>query len=313
MSDKHETTHQIHIDADPNLVYGIIADAASWPHRFAPTIHVEQTSTGAGTERLQIWAMANEQVKTWTSRRELDPQARRVTFRQEVSSPPVASMSGTWTAASSPGGGTDLVLTHEFTAVDDDPDNVAWITKATNSNSETELTNIRNLADGWDQNNELTFSFEDSIEIAGPLEEAYDFLYDAGQWPARLPHVGALELNEDVRNIQWMSMDTRTKDGSTHNTRSVRICFPGEKIVYKQLVTPSMMTVHVGTWAFERLGDGVRVTSHHTVTLYEPAIRTVLGESGTVESAKTFIRNAAGGNSAATLKLTKEYVEARRV
>jgi Polyketide cyclase / dehydrase and lipid transport len=307
----HRTTHEIDVDAPADVVYGIIADATTWPLYFAPSVHVERTALGDSAERLRIWADANGEVKNWTSRRDLDAQTRRITFRQEVSSPPVASMGGEWIVTTGAGGGARLRLSHEFDAVDQDPESIAWITRATDRNSEKELANVKAVAERWDRLGELVFSFEDAMTVDGPAQAVYDFLYQAKLWPDRLPHVSRLELREDLANVQVMSMDTRTADGSAHTTESVRICFPCERIVYKQMVTPSLMTAHTGEWIVEPAGDRVQARSRHTVALNEDNIGDVLGADATVEAARAFVRKAAGGNSVATLTLAKEFVEAR--
>lgn len=308
---RHRSTHEIDIDAPADVVYGIIADAANWPQHFSPTIHVERREVDDSTELLSIWASANGEVKSWTSRRVLDAAARRIEFRQEVSTPPVASMGGQWTVIETSADASKLVLEHDFDAVDDDPAGIKWITDATDRNSNTELANIKALAEDWASVDELVFSFEDSVVVEGPLDKAYEFLYQAWEWPTRLPHVSRLDLQEDVKGLQVMSMDTSTKDGSTHTTESVRVCFPNEqRIVYKQLVTPSLMTAHTGEWTIRPDGEGLRATSKHTVTLNEKNISNVLGADATTGTARAFLRKAVGGNSAATLALTKEFTEA---
>jgi hypothetical protein len=311
-TERQHTTHEIDIAAPADIVYRIIADATSWPQYFRPTVHVERSEVDATTERLRIWATANDAVKAWTSRRHLDATGRRVRFEQEVSTPPVAFMGGEWIVDPGPGGSTRLVLTHEFAAVDDDPAGIEWITRATNRNSETELANIKTLAEGWDRLARLVFSFEGSVVVHGPLEAVYEFLYRADQWPDRLPHVARLELREDVENVQHMVMDTRAKNGSVHTTESGRVCFPSQRIVYKQLATPALLTAHTGEWLLEKGEDGgVLATSRHTITVNEAAIGTVLGPDATVESAKTFLRDVIGANSETTLRLAKEYAESR--
>ncbi|MFD9647506.1 aromatase/cyclase, partial [Streptomyces sp. NPDC059082] len=95
----HETVHEIEVDAPADAVYDLVADAARWPVHFPPNLHVDVLEGGGGkdgVERLRIWATANGAVKNWTSRRELDRAAGTVTFRQERSQAPVASMGGTW-------------------------------------------------------------------------------------------------------------------------------------------------------------------------------------------------------------------------
>jgi uncharacterized protein YndB with AHSA1/START domain len=308
---RHRATHEIDIAAPPQTVYRIIAEAEAWPQHFRPTVHVERDELDGSTERLRIWATANDEVKTWTSVRVLDDAGRRVTFRQEVSAPPVAAMGGEWICAPTPDGGTHLVLHHDFAAVDDDPAGVEWIRKATDRNSDTELANIKSLAERWDQIPDLVFSFSGSLLVQGPMEAAYEFLYQAAKWPERLPHVARLDLREDVENIQYMSMDTRAKNGSVHTTESARVCFPSARIVYKQVVMPALLAAHTGEWLLEKVAGGVLVTSRHTVTVNEPNIAKVLGADATVADARNFLRTAIGGNSEATLGLTKRYAEAR--
>ncbi|WP_433170089.1 aromatase/cyclase [Actinoallomurus sp. CA-150999] len=310
MTATQHTVHRIDIGAAPDLVFQIIADAADWPLHFGPTIHVDRTALDSPAERLSIWATANDDVKHWTSRRDVDREAGKVAFRQEVSAPPVASMGGEWIVEAGPDGCTRLTLTHDFTAVDDDPAHLDWIGRATDRNSRTELANIKTLAEEHDRTAALTFSFEDSVLVDGAPEAVYEFLYDAARWPDRLPHVGDLKVREEVPGIQVMTMDTRAADGSVHTTESVRVCFPAERIVYKQTLPPALMTAHVGEWTVAKTADGVLATSRHTVTVREEAVETVLGAGATVQQAKDFIRKAAGGNSAATLGHAKTFVEA---
>ncbi|MFI8931154.1 aromatase/cyclase [Streptomyces sp. NPDC053474] len=318
----HRTTHHTDIDAPAEAVYGIIAEATDWPACFAPTLHVERLEgagapAAGGRERLRIWAVANGDVTSWTSRRDLDPGAARIRFRQEVSAPPVASMSGEWTVGPGATPGTArLTLVHEFTAVDDDPAGTEWVTRATDRNSRTELANIKALAESRDTAADLVFDFADSTLVDGDPEAVYRFLHDAAAWPDRLPHVSRMRLREDHEGgeyVQWMVMDTVTEQGSAHTTESVRLCFPqARRIVYKQVVTPPLLAAHIGEWTVTRAPDGVRVTSWHRVRLNEDAITSVLGGDATVTAAKEFVRRAVGGNSAATLALAKTHAEGGR-
>lgn len=306
---RHQTVHETAIAAPAEVVYGLIADAQRWPVHFTPTVHLERTELDDRTERLQIWATANDSVKSWTSRRVLDPDAFRVEFRQEVSAPPVAAMGGVWTVRPAGPSASTLVLTHDFEAVDGDSAAVAWITEATDRNSTAELARLKRTAEQADRLSELVFSFADSVRVRGEADLVYTFLRDAGRWPVRLPHVDRLEMREDVPGIQLMAMDTRAADGSVHTTESIRICFAPSRIVYKQLVTPALMTAHIGEWLVEPGEDEVLVTSRHTVCLNESAIATVLGPDATTGTAREFIRRAVGGNSAATLALAKKFAE----
>ncbi|MGF7236711.1 MAG: aromatase/cyclase [Frankia sp.] len=306
----HHTVNQIDVDASAAVVYGIIADPLRWPQYFGPTIHVERAEIDADTERLQIWATANGEVRAWSSIRVFDPERRSVSFQQEISSPPVKFMGGTWTVNPGPGG-VRLVLTHDFEAIDNDEANLEWITRATEENSIVELTNIKNLAEEWNRRDEFVFSFEDSVLVDGKPEVIYAFLHDAGEWPQRLPHVAKMELRDEPGNLQLMAMHTRTQDGSVHVTESARICFPEERIVYKQLVTPELIAAHTGEWSLEQVGEGIQVHSRHTVALNESAVD-VNPETGTTwASVRDLVREAIGGNSRITLDRAKKFAEAR--
>ena len=95
------TTHTIDADAPADTVYGLLAASRNWPAVFEPTVFVDPLDEGvAGDgvtfERFRLWATVNGQVVSWSSRRELDRSTRLITFHQEHSTPPIASMSGSW-------------------------------------------------------------------------------------------------------------------------------------------------------------------------------------------------------------------------
>lgn len=308
----HMTEHSTTIDAPARAVYDLIADVTRWPIIFPPTVHVEYLERSPSTERIRIWASANDTVKGWTSRRDLDPDRLRVRFRQEVSSPPVATMGGEWVVTPLTDNQSLVLLTHDFQAVGDEAENLAWINRAVHRNSDAELTALRAAAAPRAEQDELTLSFADEVQVDGAASDVYDFVNEADRWPQRLPHVARVELTENTPGMQVLEMDTRTQDGSTHTTRSVRICFPHHQIVYKQLRTPALLSVHNGRWQFDQQGDQTVVTSAHTVVLIPQAIPAVLGPAADLDDAKAFVRAALGRNSTATMLAAKDYAQQRR-
>jgi aromatase len=142
----------------------------------------------------------------------------------------------------------------------------------------------------------------------------FDFLNEANLWNVRLPHVARVDLTEPTPGVQVLEMDTLTKDGKKHTTRSVRVCFPTERIVYKQIVLPALMTLHTGCWtiaADPADGAALTVTSQHTVSINEANIHRVLGPDADVAAARTFVQGALSANSLATLRHAKEFAESR--
>lgn len=307
--------HGITVSAPAETVYGLIADVTAWPQIFPPTVHAERIETDGTRERIRLWATANGTAKTWTSRRELDPEGLRITFRQEVSQPPVGAMGGTWIIVPVSATESRVRLLHDYRAVDDDPAKLAWIDQAVDRNSTAELAALKTAAEAAgaseaaDQPPRL-LTFDDSVQINGSAKDVYDFLNEAQLWTERLPHVSRVELQEETPGLQILEMDTRTKDGSTHTTKSVRVCLPYQRIVYKQIVLPALMSLHTGHWDLvEKPGGGVTATSRHSVVINEANIAKVLGPDADLAAAQAYVRNALSTNSLATLSLAKQYAE----
>ncbi|MER5208667.1 aromatase/cyclase [Streptomyces sp. NPDC002825] len=308
-----EVEHEITVSAPATAVYRLIAEVENWPRIFPPTIYVDHVERGENEERIRIWATANGEAKNWTSRRTLDPEGLRITFRQEVSTPPVASMGGAWIIEPLDGNESRIRLLHDYRAIDDDPESLQWIDEAVDRNSRSELAALKENVERAHADEALTFSFEDTVRIDGSAKDVYDFINEANLWSERLPHVATVRLDEDTPGLQTLEMDTRAKDGSTHTTKSFRVCFPDRRIAYKQVTLPALMTLHTGYWTFEETEDGgVSASSQHTVVLNTENIARILGEDATVSDAREYVQGALSTNSRATLGHAKDYAEAKR-
>ncbi|MFF9895949.1 aromatase/cyclase [Streptomyces longispororuber] len=308
-SELRTTEHEIKIAAPAESVYRLLAHAENWPRLFPPNIYVDHVERGEREERIRVWATAGDTVKNWTSHRTLDPRALRITFRQEVSTPPVAAMGGTWQIEALDPGETLVRLGHDFRATDDE--RLAWLEEVVDRNSRSELDSLKALAEpgGKAAADELTCSFEDTVQIKGAAEDVYDFIWEAGLWSERLPHVVTVRLDEPAPGIQTLEMDTLSKDGSTHTTRSHRVGLPGHRIAYKQTTLPALITLHTGYWTFTPHEDGVAASSQHTFTVDTDNITKVLGADATARDAIAHVRTALSTNSMATLGIAKTYAE----
>lgn len=310
MTTRH-VEHTIDIEAPATDVYAMIADVSNWPLAFPPTVHVDHIEAGATDERIRIWATANGTAKTWTSRRALDPAALRISFRQEVSAFPVAAMGGTWQVLGTDTG-SRVVLSHDYRAIDDDPDHLEWIDKAVDANSQTELAALKANTEFAATDTELSLSFTDEVTTSAAARDMYDFVNDAQLWVDRLPHVASVELREDTPGLQVLRMATLTANGDRHTTESVRVCLPPDTIVYKQTTLPALLALHTGCWRFTAHGESTIASSQHTVIIRPDRIVPVLGVDATVADARAFVRDALGTNSRATLALARDYAEGRR-
>ncbi len=308
-----EVEHSITVRAPASEVYRLLAEVENWPRLFPPSVYVDYIERSGNSERIRIWATANGEAKNWTSRRVLDPDGLRITFWQEVSAPPVADMSGTWIIEPAGELETSLRLLHSYRAIDDDPEGLAWIDRAVEENSRAELPGLKAAVESAVLASEFTLSFTDSVTVNGSAKDMYDFINQADLWTQRLPHVSSVKLTEDTPGLQVLRMETLTKDGSRHTTESVRVCFPHSRIAYKQTTVPALMDLHTGYWQFDEDDNGVTTaSSQHTVVIRADKVTEVLGQDADVAAARTFIREALGGNSNATLAHAKAYAEGRR-
>jgi aromatase len=311
-SGRQQVEHEILVSAPAADVYRLIAEVENWPRIFPPTVHVDHLERGEREERIRIWATANGRPKNWTSRRTLDPGTLTIGFRQEVSTPPVASMGGTWIIERLDTGGCRVRLLHDYTAIDDDPAGLAWIEQAVDTNSRSELASLKATVEAAVGSAELAFSFEDTVLVSGSAKDVYDFVNEAQLWEERLPHVVTVRLEEHEPGLQTLEMDTRSPNGSVHTTKSHRVCFPDERIHYKQTTLPALMDLHTGRWTFRETATGVAASSQHTVVLKPENITAILGPQAGVAEAREHVRAALSANSRATLGLAKEYAEGRR-
>jgi aromatase len=306
-----EVEHDITVSAPAADVYRLIAGVENWPRIFPPTIYVDTVERSGSEELIRIWATANGEPKNWTSRRTLDPNALRIDFRQEVSTPPVASMGGTWIIETISPAESRIRLLHDYRAIDDDPKSLEWIDEAVDRNSRSELAALKTNVELATASEELTFSFEDTVEIDGSAKDVFDFVNEADLWAQRLPHVASVRLEEDVPGLQTLEMDTRAPNGSVHTTKSYRVCLPHDRIAYKQTTLPALMSLHTGRWTFRETETGVLASSQHTVVLKAENITAFFGADGTVAQAREHVRTALSTNSRATLGHAKDYAEAR--
>ena len=298
---QHRTSHRIEVAAPAGVVYGLIADAERWPLFFAPNVYVEPLDLEGPEQRLRMWARAQGRITSWITRRTLDPAARRITFRQEVTSAAVDSMLGVWNVEQRADGSSLLTLQRQFTAANGHlaPDRIG------DANIRAHLADLKSLAERWAVLDELVVTVEDTVRVEGPSELVYGFLYRAGAWPHTVPGVAGVSLAEDVPGIQML----HPQDGAGGGA-AVRLCFPhGGLIVYKVTKAPELVSGQAGEWSVEPDPAGVTVRARHQVVLNEQDVARVLGQDAALADARRHVRERVGQHSAALLDLARQHAE----
>ncbi|MFB7657725.1 MULTISPECIES: SRPBCC family protein [unclassified Streptomyces] len=312
----HRMAQHTQVDAPAGVLYGLIADALRWPVFLPPTLHVEQLEFDGESERLRMWVMANGEVRSWTTRRVLDPVAHRVDFRQEVLPRPVTSMGGSWTVEPRGPERSLVTLSNDFAVRDNARADVDWVKQATSANSRAALDNLRRLAERWRRLDGLVLSFEDTVSVDAPVEPVYGFLHRFGDRPDAVPGAGRIDIAERAPGVQLMTVELPGPDGSIRTTESVRIGFPhAARIVYKDVrdtEQPALLAAHTGEWSVEpaALGAGVTVAARHHAVLDEDAVRARYGEGpDAVRRARQALRTRLARDSGRALRLAKEHAE----
>lgn len=304
--------------APAGRAYGLVADVTRWPLLFAPCLHVDLLDGGPDGDRFRMWVLSGGTVRSWTSVRQADDAALRVTFRQERPAPPLSAAAGTWQFE---GSGTErpnrIALTNAYELTDPaDTRTAAFLAQALERHNTEEVAAVRYWAERPEDLGDLLFSFTDEVEIDGPAEAVHEFLYRADLWPERLAHVTRLELETspaagaDVEQ-QTLEMDTLSPDGSVHTSRSVRLCFAGERIVFHQTSVPRPLRAHGGVWSVDADGSRTRVSVRHDVALDPEAIESVLGAGTTPSRARATVQDLLRRNSLRTLERAGAYAAER--
>ncbi|MEU1404349.1 SRPBCC family protein [Streptomyces sp. NPDC005728] len=303
---RHSAEHTARYAGPASRGYGLIADVTRWPVLFPPCLAGEVLESDRDSERIRLWAVVGSGVRTWTSLRKLDDERLRIDFRQETPGPPLEWMSGHWSFEES-AGATRLVLGHEWVLTADAQDTGGTVAEALDCNSEAEVAAVVRWAGHPEGLEELFFTVRDECVVRAPLRQVYDFLYRADLWPSRVPHVVSLDLQEDSEvtvggaRVQTLDMRTGSDDGSVHGTRSVRLCFPDERIVYKQTTVPRGLLGHSGAWLLSETDGDTHVTAVHQAALDPAALEEVFGPGVTLSAARDRAAALLAGNSRRTL------------
>ncbi len=310
-SEVHVAEYSVLAQAPAQVVFDTYVRAERWPQLFTNVVHTEHLSRADDQDTVEIWALRGENaVRHWVARRTVYADGLRVAFTNDPAPAPLAEAGGEWSFIPQPDGATKVVIRHEFSlaeGVDVPPERIA---QEFEQHSVRQLAELTAAAERAGELADLIVDFEDPLFIGGTAEDAWVMLYEADKWPERLSHVKALTMTEDVPGIQFFDMDTTTSDGRPHTTRSVRICLPHRKIVYKQVQPPPLLEVHTGHWSFTPTREGVIVGARHTVTIRPDKLH-LLGDGTTIEDARRYLRRVLSTNSMTNLRLAKSYAEER--
>lgn len=301
------TRHEIAIDAPPKHVFELLADVSRWSGIFPPTVHSRRIEGNDTEETIEIWATAADEFRHWTSSRSIDEHAMTIEFRQTKPAMPLESMLGRWVIKPD-GDSAHVELFHEYSVRVGHDESSGWVDDVVNANSTKELHSLRSAT----IDRRLALTFHDTLEVEAPPNLIFEFLNRSDLWPARLPHVSTLELEQLTGDQQVMTMTTTTPNGDEHVTRSHRVCLAEDGVIaYKQSRPPELLTTHAGLWIIEP-GSGTRstrLTAEHRITINPDSVMRLLGTGATVDDAKIRAQTALTYNSRTTMLTAAAWAE----
>ncbi len=302
---KNTVRHTAKVAAPADLVFNLVARLQNWSQFHGPAVHAEPLGTQDGAELFRHWWVIDDHtVRTWQARWWFDREQLRIGYDSDPDEPGAApTTSSEWTFVAVSDSATEVLVEQAVAAESEDA-------PLAGRELQELLDSIVDAAEHDEERQDLVVDFEDPLFVAGSVDDAYAYLYEADKWPERIPHVSRLVLEENVPNIQFFDMDTRTPDGSAHTTRSVRICLPGHKIVYKQIHLPKLLDGHTGHWKFTPTREGFVLGARHTATI-KPSALPILGTGTSVLDARKYLRRVLSANSMSNLRLAKTYAEER--
>jgi aromatase len=296
--------HTVEVAAPAGVVYGLLADAPRWPVLLPHCLHAERMDFDGQREELRLWEHRRGRVRCLIARRVLQPGRRRIDFRLHPAPPAGhAPVAGSWSVR--PAGEERCLLTLQQ---ERPPGQAPGVLEA---QVLEELRAVRASAELWDRLDELLLAFEDEVEVAGPQELVYDFLYRIADWARTVPHVDEVEAVEDEPGVQHVVLHTVVPHtGRPVALRSVRLCFPAAgRIVHRQTAPAGLLAAYGGEWSLQPGERGPRVVCTHRVLLRPGAVETVLGPGALLVDARRQVREWLGGAGREVLGLARWHAE----
>jgi aromatase len=303
--------HDGAVRASAPAVYRLLADLENWPRMFKPFVHLEPLSADGDLERIGMWTTRAEVVDHWVVRRRLDPDRLRLEFRPEIVQPPLESMERHWTVTPLSDDKCLARLTHDYRVATDEPAALEAVREQIDQIADAELAAVRAMAELEASTPDLCLVLRDTVDIDGSPEAVYDFLYEAGHWPDRMPHVASVDLPHDAPRTQVVKMETLEAGGGRLTTKTARVGFPHRLIAYKHLLLPPIGKSHCVRLWIGGTPRGATVTCLQDVVLTESGVAELLGDGARLSAARDFARGELTSKMRLLLDNAKRHVESR--
>lgn len=322
---QYHASHSVICDVPPAGVYALISDSARWPDVLEPCEAVTVLSADRHREHIELTARVNGELMTWQSVRRFLPEVYGV--EADVIQPMklVKAMLTSWRVVAVNDQQSVLLLEHDYDLLDDVTGEVegittreeaaAFIERAIDGNSRTELGNIKAGVEAAARVGATPVDpgqlqhLRHSIVCAAPVDAVYALVRSTDSWPKLFDAcVGVTLLDvtpgsevarvEALQNGRVVSWDTRrTYYDDIH------------RVDYQLLIPMPLVSTMQGVWRVIELDDEhCLLTVDRSWTLL-PEVAGIKPGIDTVEQAAQFVRTFVDGNAGAEMLAIRALVE----
>ncbi|KZN63886.1 aromatase/cyclase [Pseudoalteromonas luteoviolacea] len=295
-----KTNHNINVNCEADVAFSFCLNVENWPSVFPPCLAANVVSETPTEQVIDITAIANDSILSWTSKREIDRQARTISFKQTKPSPLLKYMQGTW-QVNVQENGCSIELIHEFEVkeavsglvegVETREQAHSYMLECIERNSNKELGAIKEAI----EKQALSHEFEATMTLPYTKSAVFQLLRDAKHWPQLLPHCEEVQMHYQDHENQEFTMVVKVED-KEEKIRSIRKV-EGGKISYFQPSPPPALLEHQGYWTVKEVETGVEITSWHNIV-----VNADFWTDTAVDQAKAKIETAINNNSIGTMK-----------
>lgn len=296
------------VEAPVDRVFDLVADVTQGPRFFPNVIHADRVEEGAGEDVVRRWVLAGDQVRSWRSRRRPDRAAGLISFEHLEPGGALRGLGGQWTFKAEGERETLVELRHTIEA-EGGTDAPAPAADSTRAGAENQLARLKEVAEQYDELAGLEASYEASLVIKGSLADVYGYFEESERWPERIPHCLSVVRSDAGPDVQVVEMDVRVPSGAIHTTKQVRVCLPGDRIVWRQVGgLPPLDQGLFGYTSFTETPEGVLARAGQTELLKPLA---VAKRGWTVDQAREHVAEVRGARNLGALRSVQEYLDRR--
>ncbi|MFE9355155.1 SRPBCC family protein [Streptomyces olivaceoviridis] len=255
------------VAAPARTVYELLTGLETWPRLFPWILHTEPLERDGHDDVVRYWGITDQEtIRTWVSRRHLDPDALRMKFEQEGAIGEVARLTGSWSFTPGRDGGTRVEAVHAFEVAEGAPTAPEKVAAMFHGRTRVQLARLTECAEGLAELDRRTLSFSGSLSVRADPAEVHRVLAEPRRWPELLPDVVHAHTVDKAPGVHFLELAERDADGDVRTSRTARLVLPG-KVVFKDLSPSGAVTQHTGQWRVAPAPEGATVTVTQAVVL----------------------------------------------